>query len=144
MPTLKNSIADLRSKYSRYLKISLILSLSFLILAFQFSPYPDPSSNELEEPSFAESEWNEDDVVKDPPLPPPTPEIPKETVIFKWSEVMPEPIGGLATIQNKVQYTEIAKRIGLEGTVYIEAIVDSIVDKNNNDRTISKEARNDK
>ena len=37
---------------------------------------------------------------------------------------MPEPVGGLATIQNKVKYTEIAKRIGLEGIVYIEALID--------------------
>ena len=37
---------------------------------------------------------------------------------------MTEPVGGLATIQNKVKYTEIAKRIGLEGIVYIEALVD--------------------
>lgn len=161
MPALKNSIADLRSKYSRYFKISLILSLSFLILAFQISPYPsepeiilvnpeppikiteipetvqkpkpppppenpspiDPSNNELDETSFVETEWYETDIVKAPP-PPPPPEIPEETVIFRWSEVMPEPIGGLAAIQNQVKYTEIAKRIGLEGTVYIEAIID--------------------
>lgn len=160
MPALKKPAADLRSKYSRCLKISLILSLSFLILAFRFSPYPsepenilvnreppikikeiletvqkpkpppppenprpiDPSNNELEELLFAETEWNEDDVIKDQP--PPPPEIPEETVIFRWSEVMPEPVGGLATIQNKVKYTEIAKRIGLEGIVYIEALID--------------------
>ncbi len=162
MSALKNSIADLRSKYSRYLKISLILSLSFLISVFRFSPLfsepdivfisfiepidlkdmpetvqrpkppPPPddriliesTEKDFEELEFDETEWYETDDVKDPPPPPPQPDIPKETVIFRWSEVMPEPIGGLATIQNKVQYTEIAKRIGLEGTVYIEAIVD--------------------
>jgi len=37
---------------------------------------------------------------------------------------MPEPIGGLAAIQQKVTYTEIAKRIGLEGKVIIEAVID--------------------
>ena len=37
---------------------------------------------------------------------------------------MPEPVGGLSAIQNKVKYTEIAKRTGLEGTVYIVAIID--------------------
>ena len=40
MPALKNPVADLRNKYPRYLKISLILSLSFLIIAFRFSPHP--------------------------------------------------------------------------------------------------------
>jgi protein TonB len=160
MPALKKPAADLRSKYSRSLKISLILSLSFLILAFQFSPHlsgpemilvnqeppikvteipetvqkpkppppPDepiiiePTEKDFEEPEFDGIDWNEDDVIKAPP--PPPPEIPKEEIIFRWSEVMPEPVGGLSAIQSKVDYTEIAKRIRLEGTVYIEAIVD--------------------
>ena len=39
--------------------------------------------------------------------PPPPPEIPKEEIIFRWSEVMPEPVGGLSAIQSKVDYTEI-------------------------------------
>jgi len=162
MPALKNPVADLRSKYHLYLKISLILSLSFLIIAFQFSPYPSEPEfisadsyipidltdipetiqrpkppppprnpepiendiNDLEETEFYETEWYETDVIEDPPPPPPPPEISKEPEIFIWSEVMPQPIGGLTTIQNKVNYTEIAKRIKLEGTVYIEAIID--------------------
>jgi protein TonB len=162
MPALKKPAADLSRKYQRYLKISLILSLSFLIIAFQFSPYPseteiiipkpdepidardipesvqrpkpppppesptpvEPNQEDLEEIEFDETIWSENDVVDNPPPPPPRPEIPEETVVFRWSEVMPEPVGGLATIQNKVKYTEIAKRIELEGTVLIEAIVD--------------------
>ena len=162
MPALKNPVADLRNKYPRYLKISLILSLSFLIIAFQFSPQspepelisaysyipieltdipetvqrpkpPPPSQNpelieidinELEEVEFNETEWHETDVIEDPPPAQPPPKIPKEPEIFIWSEVMPQPIGGLTTIQNKVNYIEIAKRIKLEGTVYIEAIID--------------------
>jgi protein TonB len=162
MPVLKNPVADLRSKYSRYFKVSLILSLSFLILAFQFSPYPsgpdiilvnpeppikiteipetvqrpkpppppqnpepiETDINEFEEIEFDETEWYETDVIEAPPPPPPPPEISKEPEIFIWSEVMPQPIGGLTTIQNKVHYTEIAKRTKLEGTVYIEAIID--------------------
>ena len=66
----------------------------------------------------------ETDIVEGlPPLQPPQ-EILKEPEVFIWSDVMPQPIGGLTTIQNKVNYTEIAKRIKLEGTVYIEAIID--------------------
>jgi protein TonB len=162
MPALKNPVADLRSKYPRYLNISLILSLSFLIIAFRFSPHPSepefisadsyipieltdipvtvqrpkpppPPQNpelieidisELEEVEFNETELYETDVIEGPPPSQPPPEISKEPEIFIWSEVMPQPIGGLATIQNKVNYTEIAKRIKLEGTVYIEAIID--------------------
>jgi protein TonB len=41
-----------------------------------------------------------------------------------YPEDLPSPIGGLQSIQEKVHYTEIAKRIGLEGTVYIEARID--------------------
>lgn len=73
----------------------------------------------LTEPEFGETVWEEND-----PVPPPPAKIPEEIPIFVWSEVMPEPIGGLAVIQQKVMYTEIAKRIGIEGKVIVEAIVD--------------------
>jgi protein TonB len=59
-----------------------------------------------------------------PPPPPPRPEIKDEPQIFEWSEVMPEPIGGIKAIQSKVNYTEIARRAGLEGQVIIEAVID--------------------
>jgi protein TonB len=49
-------------------------------------------------------------------------------------EELPSPIGGLEAIHSKVSYTEIARRVGIEGTVYIEAkinkngeVVDAIV-----------------
>jgi protein TonB len=83
----------------------------------------DLTSNEyLIEIDFDETVWTETDLV--PPPPPPPAKIPDEIPIFVWSEVMPEPVGGLATIQQKVTYTEIAKRIGLEGKVIVEAVVD--------------------
>jgi len=37
---------------------------------------------------------------------------------------MPEPTGGMSSIHEKVYYTEIGKRAGVEGTVVIEAVVD--------------------
>jgi len=161
MPSLKNPKADLRSKYSRYIKMGLALSLTLTILAFKYipvstdtqhvikkdpmiicvfpiptvqkpdiSPPPkapepiDPTSNEdLIDIDFNETDWNENDNVAPPPPPPPA-KIPDEIPIFVWSEVMPEPIGGLAAIQQKVTYTEIAKRIDLEGKVIVEAVVD--------------------
>ena len=88
---------------------------------------PEPialtSNEDLMEIDFHETVWNENDKIAPPPPPPPA-KIPDEIPIFVWSEVMPEPIGGLAAIQQKVTYTEIAKRIGLEGKVIIEAVID--------------------
>jgi protein TonB len=43
---------------------------------------------------------------------------------FIWVEEMPKPIGGIRAIQEKVYYTEIAIRTGIEGTVFIEAVID--------------------
>ncbi|MEJ2104184.1 MAG: TonB family protein [Ignavibacteriaceae bacterium] len=50
--------------------------------------------------------------------------IEKEPVYFVAVEEMPEPIGGIAEIQKKIEYPEIAKRAGLEGKVYVRAYVD--------------------
>lgn len=51
-------------------------------------------------------------------------------------EELPQPIGGLKAIQEKVHFTEIARRAGVEGTVFIEAkinkegnVVDAAVKK---------------
>lgn len=43
---------------------------------------------------------------------------------FVAVEEMPEPIGGIAAIQSKIIYPEIAKRAGVEGKVYVLAFVD--------------------
>lgn len=39
-------------------------------------------------------------------------------------EEMPSPIGGIAGIQSKIIYPEIAKRAGVQGKVYLKAYVD--------------------
>jgi protein TonB len=46
--------------------------------------------------------------------------------IFEAVEEMPVPIGGIKAIQEKLHYTEIAKRAGVEGIVYIEAKIDKM------------------
>ncbi|MEJ2615232.1 MAG: TonB family protein [Ignavibacteriaceae bacterium] len=46
-----------------------------------------------------------------------------ENVVFKAVEEPPKPIGGIAAIQSKIQYTELAKRIGIEGKVIVQAII---------------------
>jgi protein TonB len=43
---------------------------------------------------------------------------------FVAVEEMPAPIGGLKSIQEKIVYPELAKRVGIEGRVYIRAFVD--------------------
>lgn len=43
---------------------------------------------------------------------------------INWAEEMPEPIGGLKTLQKKVVYTEIARIARIEGKVIIEAWID--------------------
>ncbi|MCH7773742.1 MAG: energy transducer TonB, partial [Bacteroidetes bacterium] len=56
--------------------------------------------------------------------PPDSPTIREEPIIFVAVEEMPYPIGGIQAIQEKVHYTEIGRRAGIKGTVYIEAIID--------------------
>jgi len=38
-------------------------------------------------------------------------------------ENLPQPVGGIAAIQKQVAYPEIAKKAGIQGTVYVEAYV---------------------
>jgi TonB family protein len=47
----------------------------------------------------------------------------KETYFVKVDE-MPEPIGGMKSIQEKIVYPELAKRAGIEGRVFIMAFID--------------------
>jgi protein TonB len=62
--------------------------------------------------------------VPDVPQPPEPPVINDEIVPFKDLESYPEPVGGMKSISDKIHYTELAKRAGIEGTVTIEAILD--------------------
>ncbi|MBI4417922.1 MAG: energy transducer TonB [Ignavibacteriales bacterium] len=55
---------------------------------------------------------------------PPPPSTEDDEVYFVAVEELPEPVGGIAAIQSAVVYPEIAKRAGVEGTVYVEAFVD--------------------
>ncbi len=58
---------------------------------------------------------------------PPPKEVIEETeepTFFVAVEEMPQPIGGLQGIQEKISYPEIAKRAGIEGKVFVRAFVD--------------------
>ena len=48
----------------------------------------------------------------------------EEPTFFVAVEEMPQPIGGLQGIQEKISYPEIAKLAGVEGKVFIRAFVD--------------------
>ena len=162
MPVIKYFKANLRVKYSRYIKLSIIFTLSLIIAAFKFSPHgerkdgitilpqdiikvediantiqkpkpppppripPRPPTKSNETPEGLEFDNIEIDVAAQigPPPPIETSVDEDETQIFVWSEIMPEPVGGMSAIHEKVYYTEIGKRAGVEGTVVIEAVVD--------------------
>jgi len=51
-------------------------------------------------------------------------ELQNEPTYFVAVEEMPEPIGGLQAIQEKIIYPEIARRAGVEGKVYVLAFID--------------------
>jgi protein TonB len=86
---------------------------------------PDP----IEAPLITAQEVvNEEDpkIEEEISVPPPK-EVIEETeepTFFVAVEEMPQPIGGLQGIQEKISYPEIAKRAGVEGKVFIKAFVD--------------------
>lgn len=45
------------------------------------------------------------------------------TDYLAFAEKMPEPVGGLKAIYEKIEYPEIAKRAGVQGKVYILAFI---------------------
>jgi TonB family protein len=47
-----------------------------------------------------------------------------ESEFLIFADTMPEIIGGLESIQEKIVYPEIAKRAGIEGRVYVLAFID--------------------
>jgi len=57
-----------------------------------------------------------------PPSAPPAPDAAPDGV-FVVVEEMPEPIGGMAGLQERVVYPELARRAGIEGTVFVQFIV---------------------
>jgi protein TonB len=64
-------------------------------------------------------------VSNEPPPPPPAEEEEEvEPEIFVIVEEMPDLIGGLAGIQSKIKYPEIARKAGVEGRVIVQFVVD--------------------
>ena len=89
-------------------------------------PIEAPSDNVLDDVEIGSTEIDFTAEVEAPP-PPPKEEkkiVEEEPQYFVAVEEMPEPIGGIASIQSKIIYPEIAKRAGVEGKVYVLAYVD--------------------
>ena len=88
-------------------------------------PIEAPADDVLEDIEIEDTEIDFDANMEAPP-PPPKEEkkVEEEPTYFVAVEEMPEPIGGIKAIQEKIIYPEIAKRAGVEGKVYVLAFVD--------------------
>lgn len=95
-------------------------------------PIEAPSDDVLEDIEISESELDENATVSAPPPPPVKKEEVEdaEPVFFIAVEEMPEPIGGIGAIQEKIVYPEIAKRAGVQGRVFVKAFVNEGGDVN--------------
>jgi len=81
-----------------------------------------PTDDVLEDVDISSTEIDISDELAPPP--PPKKEnivVEEEPTFFVAVEEMPTPIGGIGGIQKRIKYPEIARRAGLEGTVYILA-----------------------
>ncbi len=88
-------------------------------------PIEAPSDDVLEDIEIGDTEIDLSEEMEAPP-PPPKEEkkVEEEPTYFVAVEEMPEPVGGIKAIQEKIVYPEIAKRAGVEGKVYVLAFVD--------------------
>jgi protein TonB len=87
----------------------------------------DAIVDETRELNFdASLDLNEELTVGGPPeeTPPPQEEEEPEQEIFVVVEDSPELVGGLASLQQNVEYPEMARKAGIEGRVIVQFIVD--------------------
>jgi periplasmic protein TonB len=87
-------------------------------------PIEAPSEDVLQDIEIQSTELDVNANVAPPPPPAEEKKTDEEPQYFVAVEEMPEPIGGIAAIQSKIVYPEIAKRAGVEGKVYVKAFVD--------------------
>jgi protein TonB len=91
-------------------------------------PSLDKPTTKFAENNFAEEKIEEKDLTEIKEeldvLPKEETKIEVQPDFFVAVEEMPAPIGGLKSIQEKIVYPELAKRVGIEGRVYIRAFVD--------------------
>jgi periplasmic protein TonB len=87
-------------------------------------PIEAPSDEVLQDIDISSTDLDVNADVQAPPPPPAEKKVEEEPQYFVAVQDMPEPIGGIAAIQSKIVYPEIAKRAGVEGKVYVTAFVD--------------------
>lgn len=68
------------------------------------------------------TEINQNEVLDKPPGLTDRPQM-EEEIPFTFVEILPEPIGGMNAIKEKIKYTEIGKIAGIEGSVIIEVTI---------------------
>jgi len=162
MKKRKNPEADLRSYYTVFTQIGLLITLVIFIIAVKV----EITSSPIQEYVLGEQEIIEmEEIIQtqhiETPPPPPRPPVPVavpddeiiEDIDFQIDaeltlggpldlpppppqeeeddgedffvvvENMPELIGGLAELQSRIRYPEMARRAGIEGRVYVQFIV---------------------
>lgn len=83
------------------------------------------TSDVIDEPEFLDNNLNENETVDAPPdYNKPTNRIMEDETIFVAVEEMPTIIGGLESINKNIRYTEIARRLDIQGKVIIGILVD--------------------
>lgn len=162
MKKRKNPDADLRSYYTVFWQIGLLITLVIFIIAVKVE-WTGATTEDyvLDEQEVVEMEeiiqTQHIETPPPPPRPPVPQEVPNDEIIddidfqidaeltlsgpldlppppeqdeeepeedfFVVVEQMPELIGGLAELQSRIRYPEMARRAGIEGRVYVQFIV---------------------
>lgn len=88
-------------------------------------PVPVPD-HEILEDDLSDLDLQPAQTLRPPVGPPPEPVKPVEPPppFYIAPQVMPELLGGLAALQRKIRYPELAKKAGIEGRVTVQFIVD--------------------
>jgi periplasmic protein TonB len=161
MKKRKNPDADLRSYYTVFMQIGMLITLVIFIIAVKVEFTGSPTQHYvLDEQEVIEMEEIIQTQHIETPPPPPRPPVPvtvpddeiiedidfqidaelslgsalelppppreeeePEEDFFVVVENMPELIGGLAELQSRIRYPEMARRAGIEGRVYVQFIV---------------------
>ena len=83
-------------------------------------------NDEIIEDEFIDidAELDFDAAIELPAPPPSAKEEEPEEEIFVVVEQQPELVGGIASVQSKIKYPELARRAGIEGRVIVQFVVD--------------------